>query len=115
MRCFLYTAILLLIPTPLCAADQAGTNSLTPKEIADGWILLFDGATAFGWKIDGNAKVENGALVLGGEKATAAVTTSAFGSFELRLEKIVRGPNQPRFPVGPVNLVPLEPDKELLA
>lgn len=28
-------------------------NTLTPKEIADGWILLFDGKTTFGWKIEG--------------------------------------------------------------
>src|SRR5216683_756625 len=112
MRCCLYTPILLLLATPLCAADLAKANTLTPKEIADGWILLFDGATTFGWKIDGAAKVENGALVLGGEKAGTLATTSTFGSFELRLEKTVRGPNQPRIVVGGTNLVVFDLEKE---
>ena len=31
-------------------------NSLSKEEIADGWILLFDGATTFGWEAVGGAK-----------------------------------------------------------
>jgi hypothetical protein len=57
--------------------DQAKPNELTRQEIADGWISLFDGATTFGWKIDGEAKVEKGWLVLGGTKATRAETTTS--------------------------------------
>src|SRR6266702_6833859 len=51
MRCSLLSAILILGCTPLPAAAQekAKPNTLTPKEIADGWILLFDGETTFGW------------------------------------------------------------------
>ena len=32
------------------AADEPKPNTLTPKEIADGWLMLFDGETTFGWK-----------------------------------------------------------------
>jgi hypothetical protein len=76
------TLLLIAAGAPACgsasAADQqAQPNTLTPKEISDGWILLFDGQTTFGWKIDGEAKVENGVLVLGGSKATKAETTTA--------------------------------------
>lgn len=53
-------------------------NTLTPRQIAEGWILLFDGETTFGWEIDGEAAVENGSLVLGGTKATTAKTTTYF-------------------------------------
>ncbi|HRZ93434.1 MAG TPA: hypothetical protein P5022_11050, partial [Candidatus Paceibacterota bacterium] len=31
-------------------------NTLTPQELSDGWILLFDGNTLFGWKSVGNAQ-----------------------------------------------------------
>lgn len=68
------------------AADEPKPNTLTPREIADGWILLFDGETPFGWKISGEAKVVDGALVVGGDKAAVATLTTTFGSCEYRLE-----------------------------
>ncbi|MDY3558050.1 DUF1080 domain-containing protein [Gemmata sp. JC673] len=67
-------------------ADPPKPNTLTAKEIADGWVLLFDGETTFGWKIDGPAEVKNGALVLGGDKTTTATLTSTFGDYEARME-----------------------------
>ncbi len=93
MRCLLSSTILLLVVPPLCAADLPPSNTLTPEEIAEGWIQLFDRATSFGWRIDGDAKIDGRTLILGGEKATTAVTTSAFGSFELRLQYFVAGPD----------------------
>ena len=65
------------------AAENPKHNTLTPKEVADGRILLFDAETTFGWKIDGEAKVADGVLVLGGEKETTATTTSEFSNFML--------------------------------
>jgi len=39
--------IVLLLATPLL--DAGGRpNTLTPKELADGWLLLFDGSSTFG-------------------------------------------------------------------
>ncbi|MHC4178698.1 MAG: 3-keto-disaccharide hydrolase, partial [Planctomycetota bacterium] len=88
MRRPLQTMVLLMIAAaPASAADEKGKpNTLTPKEIADGWILLFDGQTTFGWKIDGEAKVDNGVLVLGGSKAARAETTTAFDGMNSALE-----------------------------
>ncbi|MFN6103887.1 MAG: hypothetical protein ACK5EA_05455 [Planctomycetaceae bacterium] len=38
-----------LAAIPLQGAERV-LNQLTPEEIADGWIRLFDGTTTFGWK-----------------------------------------------------------------
>jgi hypothetical protein len=76
----------LLAAGPLRADDTPKPNTLTPKEVADGWLLLFDGETTFGWKIDGDAAAKDGALVLGGQKAASATLTTRFGSFDLKLE-----------------------------
>jgi hypothetical protein len=75
--------ILLLLSPALHGGEKI--NSLTPQEIRDGWLLLFDGDSTFGWQIDGEATVEKGVLVLGGKKATQATFKSRFDSFDLRL------------------------------
>jgi hypothetical protein len=85
---------------PVVADEPPKPNVLTPQEIAEGWLLLFDGETTFGWKIEGDAKVKNGSLVLGGgEKPTSTPLAAAFDSFELVMDitgtgsLIVQGPN----------------------
>src|SRR5579864_5078239 len=52
---------------------------MPPSFIDKGWLHLFDGSTTFGWKIAGEAGIDNGKLVLGGKKATSAFTTTHFG------------------------------------
>ena len=37
-------------PYVLSSADDMTPNTLTPKEKAEGWRLLFDGATTAGWR-----------------------------------------------------------------
>jgi len=98
---------LLLIATAHASAaeENAQPNTLTPKEITDGWILLFDGQTTFGWKIDGEAKAENGVLVLGGSKATKAETTTPLpwdGALEysLEMETSWEGGTPPKYSLG---------------
>jgi Domain of Unknown Function (DUF1080) len=73
------------------AADERKPNTLTPKEIADGWILLFDGVTTFGWDIQGESAVTDGWLVLGGKKTTTATPTTFFPAFEAVAEYQVSG------------------------
>jgi hypothetical protein len=77
----------------LCSADSAWPakdrprpDTLTPHEIAEGWLLLFDGETTFGWKVKGQARVEDGVLVLGGDRPTTAECTSGFDQLEARLD-----------------------------
>jgi hypothetical protein len=83
---------MLLLAALAAAEAKTDPNSLTPKEIEEGWILLFDGKTSFGWQIDGEARVENGELVLGGTKATTAQPTANFGGYELRIDHMSGGP-----------------------
>jgi hypothetical protein len=73
-------------------AERLTPNSLSKKEIAEGWILLFDGQTPFGWQIDGPHKVANGELVLGGAEATTARATTDFGPFSLQIDNVAGGP-----------------------
>jgi hypothetical protein len=86
MRYPLGTVVSLLLALSVLAAETRKPNTLTAGEIGEGWILLFDGRTTFGWKTEGEAKVEDGALQLGGGPATRAVPTMQFGDCELRLE-----------------------------
>lgn len=84
---FLAAFALLALALPASADDKPKPNTLTPKEIADGWILLFDGESTFGWKIDGKAEVKDGKLALGGnQKAATATLASRFAEYEMRLE-----------------------------
>lgn len=74
----------LLIPSALTAQD----NTLTPQEVEQGWILLWDGKTEYGWEWHGDArwKIEDGVLKSDGGGYGWLGTTSSFGDFELSLE-----------------------------
>jgi hypothetical protein len=90
---------LVLVAGPASADDKPRPNTLTPKEIADGWLLLFDGETTFGWKVDGGATVKDGSLILGNGKKTVAYPTTGFGgAFEYKME--VTGPGKVSSPRG---------------
>jgi hypothetical protein len=84
----LIPAICLLLASALpCQAqgEKPKPNTLTPKEIADGWILLFDGETTFGWKADGKPlKVAEGALIP--SSGDIFSSTARFAEFELHFE-----------------------------
>jgi 3-keto-disaccharide hydrolase len=76
--------LLLLVP----ALMMAQTNALTQAELADGWILLFDGESAFGWSEEGDAKwtIANGALVSDPSNAGWLRSNSSFADYVLKLE-----------------------------
>lgn len=83
------------------------TNTLTPKEIAEGWELLWDGKTTNGWrgaKLDsfpaGGWKIANGNLIVmpsGGQESTNGgdiVTTKKYSDFILETDYLyTRGAN----------------------
>jgi 3-keto-disaccharide hydrolase len=94
MRCLVSALILAILAVPSPAAENAKPNTLTPKEIADGWLLLFDGETTFGWKIDGEAKVEKGKLVLGGVKETTAIMTTSLSNCGAMFDYELTGPRK---------------------
>jgi hypothetical protein len=68
------------------AGGKDKVNVLSAKDVASGWLLLFDGESAFGWKIDGPYRVADGVLELGGDKETVATFTTAFGPCELHFQ-----------------------------
>lgn len=83
-------SLVLSLAAVVSFADEPTPNTLTPKEAADGWVLLFDGESTFGWKVDGAAEVKDGVLTLGkGQKTTAYPVAGFGGDFTVRFE--VRG------------------------
>ena len=86
MRRLLCMAVVLFGALPSSAADNAKPNTLTPKEIEDGWILLFDGETTFGWKVEGDVAIKEKAMIIGGPKRSRAITTTSFSDFQFALE-----------------------------
>jgi hypothetical protein len=86
-----FLAVFLVVVAATSAFANDKPNTLTPQEITDGWLLLFDGETTFGWKVD-VSKVEaargitakDGSLVIRGKQG--AYFTTAFHRFELRGE-----------------------------
>jgi hypothetical protein len=97
---FLSVGLLLAIVLPCPAqGDKPKPNTLTPKEIADGWILLFDGETTFGWTEHPAFSVDQGTLLFGKHKDEYVVnSTSAYSEFDLSLEyqETNRTPNATR-------------------
>jgi hypothetical protein len=78
----------LLVPAGLSAKP----NTLTPKEIAEGWVLLFDGKTTKGWTSPNASKwtVVDGMLAPQGGKPGLLVTTKEFGPCEVKLQYLAK-------------------------
>jgi hypothetical protein len=58
--------------------EKPKRSGLTAQEVVDGWVLLFDGETTFGWNIS-NGKVDDGQLVLGKGAFAQQTIGSSFG------------------------------------
>ena len=86
---WLLSLALLVVAAPGFAQSGAKNHPLTSQEAADGWIMLFDGETPFGWKSHGEAKweVKNGeiAVVPNSGKGYFATTTE-FPNYQLHAE-----------------------------
>src|SRR5437899_12587314 len=82
--------VLFAAAAPALADDKPKHNTLTPKEIADGWILLFDGETTFGWQSPNDSKwtIADGILTPQADKPGLLVTTTAFAGYELKFDYI---------------------------
>jgi len=77
---------LLLLATTVRAAETH--NTLNSKELAEGWILLFDGTTDFGWKAAkrANWKVADGTISVSEGEPGLLATTSEFGDYQLKVD-----------------------------
>jgi hypothetical protein len=87
MRYLLSFSLLLSLTALATAADdpKPKPNTLTPKEVSEGWILLFDGESTFGWKAPDESKwtVTEGMLAPQGDKPARLVSTTAFSDYDL--------------------------------
>jgi hypothetical protein len=82
---FLFTLVAVFsLSSPLLAAH----NTLTKDELADGWILLFDGQSDFGWRATSKAnwKVADGVISVSEGEPGFLRTTSQFGDFVLKAD-----------------------------
>jgi len=88
MRHLLTSLLLCLSSTPFTYSLAAEHNRLTPEQIEEGWISLFDGETLFGWEKTKGVDWQ----VTGGEiRATMGEvgflwTTSEFADYSLHVE-----------------------------
>ncbi|HTR36656.1 MAG TPA: family 16 glycoside hydrolase [Bryobacteraceae bacterium] len=83
MRAFVWVLLALLIVPPTRAAD----NAVTRAEALDGWILLFDGDSLFGWTQDkGKWKVVKGVVSLDGADGGMLRTNAVFSDYILKLD-----------------------------
>jgi hypothetical protein len=88
-------------------------NQLSPEELDDGWILLFDGETDFGWKAASKAdwKVADGVISVSSGEMGLLHTTSQFGDFVLKVDfRNPKGTNSGIFLRTPA--VPQDPAKD---
>jgi hypothetical protein len=76
--------LLLLAAIPLAAQP----NTLTPQEAEEGWLLLWDGSSFFGWEFHGDTNwgARDGVLRAASGGAGWLGTTATFGDFHLKLE-----------------------------
>jgi len=76
---------MIALPGSSRAAESA--NQLAKEQIAEGWIMLFDGETTYGWATKGDCKckVADGAVVCEGGDGWL-VTTTEFCDYILKLQ-----------------------------
>src|SRR5438552_10019791 len=67
---------------------QSKLNALTPKEVAEGWILLWDGETTFGWQSVGKAewKIADGILSASSGDSGWLASNTQFADFVLKAD-----------------------------
>ncbi len=77
-----------LLTSATIATQGAEHNSLSEKELAEGWILLFDGETTYGWRATSKANWRNADGVISVDSGDAGFlhTASQFGDFELKVD-----------------------------
>ncbi|MFI4873885.1 MAG: DUF1080 domain-containing protein, partial [Blastopirellula sp. JB062] len=84
-----WASLLVMLVAPLASANAEQTpNTLSEGEIADGWLLLFDGETTFGWKAEGNVDwtVDQGVIRATSEEVGLLRTTTQFADYQLHAE-----------------------------
>lgn len=87
IHCPLLLAIALSVNGAWARAAEK-PNTLTPEELSEGWLLLFDGQTDFGWKAANRAnwKVADGVISVSEGEQGLLCTTSEFADYVLKVD-----------------------------
>ena len=91
-----FCLIALLTSVSALAAWSSELNRLTSEEIEDGWLLLFDGESLYGWRpvVEADWKVDGGAIVVTSGKVGLLRTTTQFSDYILKVDfRAPRGTN----------------------
>jgi len=85
------TAACLMLSTlasSVSAEEPEAPNSLSPTELKEGWLLLFDGQTDYGWKAGSEAdwKVVDGVIRVSAGKPGLLCTTTKFADYVLKVD-----------------------------
>jgi len=78
------------------SAEDGSANRLSGTQVADGWLLLFDGETTFGWTAatDANWKVADGAITVSAGEPGLLYTNTEFADYVLKVDfKAAEGTN----------------------
>ena len=95
MKKFSFLSVILLTISALSSSQQA--NTLTPKEVKNGWILLFDGKSTTGWTTTRGLpvppvgwEIKDGAIntVLDG-KGGDIITANEYSDFDLMVDFMI--------------------------
>jgi hypothetical protein len=91
--------VLSLALTAWAAGDETKPkhNTLTPDEAAEGWILLFDGESTFGWRSPNGSKwhvFEGNLYPESGNLQGLLLTTTAFADYDLVFQYVSRPDSQ---------------------
>src|SRR5262249_13008465 len=64
----LFVTMVVLLYASRSSAQERKSNTLTPEEVEQGWILLFDGKNPLELLIEGDSELVDGVLVVGGNR-----------------------------------------------
>jgi hypothetical protein len=86
-------ACLLLALLQITVPSLARDNTLSEPEAQQGWILLFDGHSLYGWSPQGGAQwhVDAGKIVADSGSSGFLLTNSEFADFDLKCDFLVKG------------------------
>jgi Domain of Unknown Function (DUF1080) len=93
LKCWMQPLLLALLLSMNLSAEGK-PNALSPQEVADGWVLLWDGATTFGWESHGKAEWkiadEDGVVTAFSGDNGWLGTTTVFADFILKVDFVLQ-------------------------
>src|SRR5262249_23941278 len=106
-------ALVLCAPVPRALAEGVPAARISPAELAEGWVSLFDGQSLFGWKAnsDLNWAVRDGAISADKGRPGLLLTTFELADYEFRCDyRLEKGGNSGIFLRTP--FLPKDPAKD---